>query len=73
MDLDIARKHLYNWMEAEMAVASNQSYTIGSRSLTRANLSEIGERIEYWDKKVKELERANSGKGRNKIFYGVPM
>ena len=42
--LEIARKHLEAWLAAELEVTTHQSYTIGSRSLTKADLSEIGER-----------------------------
>ena len=45
--LEIAKEHLDIWLEAEKAVALGQSYTIGSRSLTRANLSEIRKSIQY--------------------------
>lgn len=49
--LEIAEKHLDAWLEAELAVTTNQSYTIGSRTLTRANLSKIRKQIEYWQEK----------------------
>lgn len=69
--LETAKKHLDTWLEAEMAVSTGQSYTIGSRSLTRANLSEIRKSINYWNDKVKELEAAENGSGRNKAFRVV--
>ena len=47
--LKIAQKHLNAWLEAELAVTTNQSYTIGSRSLTRADLSDIREQIVCWE------------------------
>ena len=47
--LESAQKHLDIWMKAEMTVATGQSYTIGKRSLTRANLTEIRNAIEYWN------------------------
>lgn len=50
--LEIARKHLEAWLAAELEVTTHQSYTIGSRSLTKADLSEIGERIKYWTNEV---------------------
>ena len=46
--LDEAREHLKIWLDAEKAVATGQSYKIGTRSLTRANLSDIADRIKYW-------------------------
>ena len=38
--LKIAKTHLEEWLKAELAVTTSQSYTIGSRVLTRANLTE---------------------------------
>lgn len=54
--LERAKQHLQAWLDAELACSTGQSYSIGSRSLTRANLSEIRQQINYWDNKVKELE-----------------
>lgn len=70
--LEIAKEHLDIWLEAEKAVALGQSYTIGSRSLTRANLSEIRKSIQYWKDTVIALENANMQKGRNRITRVVP-
>jgi hypothetical protein len=60
IDLERAKKHLNAWLDAELAVTTGQSYSIGSRSLTRANLSEISKQINYWRREVSRLE----GKGR---------
>ena len=53
--LEIARKHLDAWLNAELEVTTHQSYTIGSRSLTKANLSEIRKEIEFWTNGVARL------------------
>lgn len=58
--LQEARNMLNMWIEAEKAVATSQSYSIGSRSLTRANLAEIRKSIEYWRNEVAALEKGNS-------------
>jgi hypothetical protein len=55
-DLQTAKLHLQSWLESELAVATGQSYKIGSRSLTRADLSEIKERIKFWSNEVDRLE-----------------
>ncbi|OPY15232.1 MAG: hypothetical protein A4E66_00151 [Syntrophus sp. PtaB.Bin001] len=60
--LEQAEAQLAVWIAANTAVSSNQSYTIGNRSLTRTNSSEILKNIEFWDAKVKELSSSPSGK-----------
>jgi hypothetical protein len=70
--LEIARKHLEAWLSAELEVTTHQSYTIGSRSLTKADLSEIGERIKYWTNEVSRLENIEARGGRNRVFRVVP-
>lgn len=58
--LERAKQHLEAWLDAELAVSTGQSYSIGSRSLTRASLPEIRKQINYWRKEVDKL----SGVGR---------
>ena len=70
--LETAKKHLEMWLEAESEVAINQSYTIGGKSFTRANLGEIRKQIEYWSNKVQELENIAKRKGRNRVYRVVP-
>lgn len=67
--LQEAKTHLATWLAAELELATSQSYTIGTRSLTRANLAEVREQVKYWEKKVRQLE---SGKGRNRVYRCVP-
>lgn len=68
--LDEAKENLRIWLEAEKAVATGQSYKIGSRSLTRASLSDIAERIKYWRNVVEKLE---SGRKGRRVMRAVPM
>jgi hypothetical protein len=70
--LETAKKHLDAWLEAEMAVTNAQSYTIGSRTMTKANLSEIRKAIEYWQNKVTQLENIQKSGGRNSVKRFVP-
>ena len=65
-----AEAQLSLWLAASTAVASGQSYSIGDRSLTRADAKEIRESLNFWDGKVKELA-ANSG-GGIRVQLGVP-
>lgn len=64
---DVAQARLSEYLAAEAAVLSNQAYTIAGRSLTRANLREIREGVEYWDRVVNRLAR-----GGISIRLGVP-
>ena len=52
-----ANTQLTSWLAADTAVATGQSYSIGGRSLTRANAKEIRDNITLWDKHVKRLTR----------------
>lgn len=72
ISLEIAKKHLNAWLTAELEVTTHQSYTIGSRSLTKANLSEIRQQIEYWRNQVARLENIGKRGGRNRVFRAVP-
>lgn len=67
-----AKERLNTYYEAELAVLSGQSYSIGSRTLTRANLKDIKDTIQYLEKLVDELESAAAGKGRRKVFGIIP-
>lgn len=66
---EMARERLQLWLDAERAVTARKSYTIGGRSLTMANISEIAERIKYWSN---ELEKLESGRKGMKVFRAVP-
>ena len=62
-------KRLDAYYNAETAILEGaQSYSVGSRNLTRANLKDIEEMIEYLEKAI-STEKA---KGRNKVFSIIP-
>ena len=68
--LETAQSQLDAWLEAERKVTHGQSYQIGNRSLTKADLTQIGKRIEYWSNKGTELSRQRNG--RNRMGHFVP-
>lgn len=70
--LKTAQKHLDAWLTAELEVTTHQSYTIGSRSLTKANLSEIRKQIIFWQNEVARLENIGKKNGRNRVMRAVP-
>lgn len=67
-----AEAKLAVWMAAEEACAAKQTYTIesegNSRSLSYADLKEIGNRITYWNNKVQALSAAASGVSRSRTI-----
>lgn len=56
-----AEAQLAVWLAASTAAAANQSYTVGDRSLTRANAAEIRTQIDYWQGYVNRLQPGRSG------------
>lgn len=70
--LEQANKHLQAWLRAELEITTSQSYKIGARSLTRADLKEVRAQIQFWQKKVNELENADGRRGRNRVYRAVP-
>jgi hypothetical protein len=67
-----ANTHLQAWLTAEIEVTTNQSYTIGTRTLTRANLGEIRKQIDYWQNTCNRLENVAKYGGRNRVRRIVP-
>lgn len=72
----IAQEHLDRWLEAEERIATAQSYQMGSRMLTRADLKQVRAEIEYWSDKLAEAQQAEEaaalGGGRNRVYHVVP-
>jgi hypothetical protein len=59
--LATAQAHLDTWLAAETQVAGGQSVAFDGRALTRANLSEIRQQIDYWSRHVQRLTRGGAG------------
>ena len=71
--LQIATTHLTQWLEAELVLTTGgQSYQIGSRMLTRANLREIRNTIKFWSDQIASIETAEKYKGRNRVQRAIP-
>lgn len=67
-----AQEQLAMWKAALMAVSTGQSYTIGTRSLTRANLKDIMAMIQYFGNEVDRQEAVSLGKPHRKVRRYVP-
>lgn len=72
--LEVRKKALAAANEAYIALLSGQvqSYSIGSRNLTRLNLVELKDTIKALEKEIDELESALNGGGRRKAVGVVP-
>ncbi|MFT5872807.1 MAG: hypothetical protein ACI8WT_001744 [Clostridium sp.] len=70
--IEQAKLHLQAWMEAELKVTTGQSYSVGTRQLTRANLGEISEKIKFWAIEVEKLQSIQQHKGTNRMYRVVP-
>jgi hypothetical protein len=68
---ELCREKLNTWLAAEESIATGQSYQIGTRMLTRADLSDVREEMEYWAGKLAEAEAEASHGGRNRMYHGV--
>lgn len=71
--LEMLRSRLQQYLACEAAILSGaQEYSIGTRRLTRANLSEISEMIQYLEREIANEEAKAAGAGRNKVFGVIP-
>ncbi len=67
--LERYKKRLAMYYEAEEAVLLNQEYTIGTKSLKRADLSTIRAAIKDLEGQIETLEVSG---GKNKAFRFLP-
>ena len=62
------QERLNQYLEAERKILQNQSYTIGSRTFTRANMQWIQEGIEKLQQQLAIAEGAGTIRIRKAIF-----
>lgn len=67
--LERAQKRLELYYKAEEAILLGQEYSIGSRKLRRADLSDVQSMIKTLENEVKSLEAG----GKNKVVRAVPL
>lgn len=61
-----AESRLAAYLAAEEKVLLGQAYQIDGRSMTRANLAQIQEGIDLWNKRVQEISSRATGSGRRR-------
>ena len=72
--IDKTEKALEAYYDAELAIVGGaQSYSVGSRSLTRANLAEVRKTIADLENLLENLKNQLEGRGRNRMIKGVPL
>lgn len=76
----VKRKETYENILADLykaygALASGgvQTYSLGSRSLTRIDITKLREEISYFEREIENLENMIKGKGRIGLFGSVPL
>lgn len=69
---ELCERKLNTWLAAEEAIATGQRYQIGTRMLTRADLKQVREQMEYWAGKLAEAEAEEKCGGRNRAYRFVP-
>lgn len=65
--IQFCQTQLDKYVAAEEKVLSGQSYSIGGRSLTRANLADIRNGIEYWNDKLTTAKSVGTSGRRMKM------
>ena len=63
----VARLELY--YEAERKVLRGQSYTLGNRQLTRANLAEIRRAIKELESELEQMAGRSRGFSKRVVFH----
>lgn len=61
------------WLKAERAIATSQSYQLGTRKLERADLGEVRRQIEFWKRELYIAEaQAAKRSSRRRIMRVMP-
>ncbi len=68
--LEMAKQRLEQYYRAETAILSSQSYSIGGKSLTRANLKEVQQMIETLENQILNLQNQSKVRKTRRV---VPM
>ena len=67
--LERLKSRLEAYYKAETAILLGQEYSMGSKSLRRADLKLVQAEIKALEKEIKYLEKG----GKNKVFRGIPL
>lgn len=73
MNIEILKKRLRRYCEAEDAILSGQSYKIEGLELTRADLDTVRKVIAQLDAEISKQESILRGVTRSRVRYVVPV
>lgn len=62
--LDLCRQMVAEYSSALSAVLKSQSYSIGGRTMTKANLAEIEKGLDKWSYRLSNAESGTSSNGK---------
>lgn len=65
----VIRERLELYYEAERKVLRGQSYTLGNRQLTRANLAEIRRAIKELESELEQMAGRSRGFSKRVVFH----
>lgn len=65
--VEMKKRRLRLYLEAEAAILRGQAYTIGDRQLTRANLSEVRKQIDILEAEISATEKGR-GNCKRAVF-----
>ena len=72
--IEYTEQALEEYYKAEIAIIGGaQSYSVGSRSLTRASLAEIRRAITDLENQLENLKSLLNGRGRNRMIKATPI
>ncbi len=63
--LEMKKKRLQQYYDAEEKILKGQSYKIGSRELTRASLASVQSKIKELETEIEALEKHGTAKRRS--------
>jgi len=58
--LEQAQTALNGWVSADLAISKGQSYSMNGRTITLANIKEVREQIQYWERRINALQNPNT-------------
>lgn len=68
--IDFLKERLELYYAAEIRILDGQSYKLGSRELTRANLKQVQDKIKELENDIEKLEA--TGTTKRKVYKVVP-